>query len=131
MARLLKQPKTVLNAVTSTGFGTAINVKDYRHIVLQFGTTGSANCTVKFAGSVSEESPTFSSAASPTNHWDYVAVYDYEDAAKIDGDTGIALTGSDDIRTLQVNTDGLSYFNAQVSARSAGAITVKVVGFND
>lgn len=122
---------TCLDGADSTGWGTTIDVRGFRHIILQFGTTNSTNATTKFAGSVSETAPTFSSAASPTNHWDYVGSYDLEDGAFIDGDTGIALTGTDDVRNLLINVEGLEWLNCNVTAYSAGNITVAVRAYDN
>lgn len=120
-----------MSAKAATGVGTAIDVADYRHIVLQFSTASSANLTIKFAGSASATAPDFSAAQSLSNHWDYVSAYDYEDANIIEGDTGITLTGTDDNRTLLVNTDGLHYINANITARSAGSVTLVAVGYTN
>lgn len=118
-----RQETTILNGVTATGFGTAVNVSDYEEIIVMLTmTTGSA--TVKFAGAAQNTEPTWASAASATNHWDYIDVTDYEDGASVDGDTGIATSSSADVRILKVSVSGLEWFNAQVSAYTSGTITV-------
>jgi hypothetical protein len=129
--RQIKVNKTCLDEAVADGIGTPINVSDYRHVILQLGTTDSAAAVVKFQGSSSDDAPTFSATQTPTNHWDYIGVYDYEPADIIEGDTGITLSGADDTRTLMVNSDGIDWINAIVSSWSAGKITVKVKGFNN
>ena len=126
---------TILDAKAATGIGKAIKCQDYKYAVLSFATSDSANLTVKFQGAISDGStegsaPNFAGAQSVANMWDYVEVIDLEDGSAIDGDTGIALSGTDDYRLLQMNIDGLKYLNARVTAYIAGKVTVKVVLFN-
>lgn len=129
--RQFTEPITILNAQAATGTGVTVKVKDYRHIVLSFGTAGNANLTVKFQGSVSDSAPDFSAAQSVSNHWDYVQVIDLQSGSAINGDTGIAPSGTDDFRLFEVNVNGLVHLCATVTARSAGSVTVKAVGFED
>ena len=121
----------MLSAKAADGIGANINVTDFRHILLEFGTASSANMTVKFQGSLSDTAPDFSAAQSVSNHWDYIGVYDLQSGNIIAGDTGIALAAADDFRLLMVNTDGLKWVNAIVSSYVAGSVTVKVRCFND
>lgn len=131
MSRQLKNLVTTLSAATANGVGTSINVTDFRHLLMEFGTASSANMTVKFQGSLSDTAPDFSAAQSVSNHWDYIGVYDLQSGNIIAGDTGIAPAGTDDFRLLMVNTDGLKWLNAIVSNYVAGSVTVKVRCFND
>jgi hypothetical protein len=129
--RFRENAQTVLDAKAATGIGTPIDVSNYRHIILAVSTESSANLTVKFQGSGLGTAPTFSAAQSTANHWDYVQVKDLEDASTLDGDVGLALTGTDDVRLFEVNTNGLRWFCANVTARSAGSVTVKAALFRD
>ena len=133
MARQNKLEKTILDAAASAKTGTNINVEDFKHCVLSFATDGGgdANLTVKFQGAVTEDAPDFSSAQAVDNMWDYVEVVDLEDGAAIDGDTGISVSGADDYRQVEMNTNGLSWINATVTARSEGEVTVKASMFDN
>jgi len=132
---------TILNAQASAASGIAIPCEDYRHAVFFFATDGGgdANLTVKFQGSIGkgisaanmETTPTFSSAASVTNMWEYIEVIDLQSGSAIDGDTGIAVAAADDYRMAEANINGLKYLCATVTARSAGEVTVIVRLFND
>ena len=122
--------KTILDAVVATGAGASFEVKDYEFITFIFGTANSANATTKFQGSASNAAPDFTATATVANHWDFVDTIDAEDGASIDGDTGIVLSGSDDIRIVTLNVRGLSFVSANVTAWVAGNITVKVSKFN-
>ena len=115
---------TVLSAKAATGAGNNILVEDFKTAVLSFDSASSANMTVKFAGSVSDDAPDFTAAKSSTNQYDYIQVIDLESGSAIDGDTGIALSGSDDNRQLEANVNGLKWLTAVVTARSAGSVTV-------
>ena len=58
-------------------------------------------------------------------------MYDYEDATLKDGDTGIVLTGTDDVIILTVNTDGLDFINFDVTAYTAGNLNVSAVAYTN
>lgn len=115
---------TILDAKAATGVGAVIDVFGFKEIVLQVGTASSANLTVKFAGSVAETAPNFAGTQTVANNYDYLDATDMEDGASIDGDTGFAPAGTDDFRLLRINVEGLKWFNAVVTARSAGSVTI-------
>lgn len=108
--------------------GKVINVEDFDHICLGFATAGNANLTVKAQGSM-QDNVDFNASQSTTNIWDYVDMKDLEDNASIAGDTGIALTGTDDCRNIEVNVNGLARFTMAITAWSAGTMEVKVKRF--
>lgn len=111
------------------GAGNALLVIDCEHIVLALDTSDSANLVIHFQGSMSETEPTWADAQAVDNQWDYVQVKDLEDGSAVDGDTGITLSGTDDHRMFEVNTNGLRWLNAIVSSYSAGKLTVRATGF--
>jgi len=118
-----------LSAKAATGVGTVVDVSKYRNILVAVIGASSPNLTVKCQGSPlmsGDANLAFGSAASDTNPWDYVGMYDLEDGSFIDGDTGIAFTGSGDVRLFKVNTDALRSLNFNVTARAAGSVTVNV-----
>lgn len=117
--------EVILDAAAAASTGSVVSVADYRNVNLQIGTASSANLTVKIQGSFSDTMPTFSSAATVSNHWDYIACYDLNTGLLVAGDTGFVVTGTDDVVNYKVNTDGLKWLCATVTARSAGSVTVK------
>ena len=128
--RKYQERKLVLDAKAATGIGVPMDVTDYDSIVLDFGTASSGNLTVKFQGSMAKAMPDFGAAQTVANQWDYVQVKDLEDGSAIDGDTGIAPAGTDDFRQFEVNVSALKWFNAVVTARSAGSVTVGATLFS-
>jgi len=125
---------TFLDDVSATGAGTQMNVADFRHVTLWFATDGGSNAdlTVKVQGSISNTAPTWGSAQSVTNQWDYVAMYDLNDPGTIvTGDTGFVVSVADDYKNYIVNADGFKWINVVVTARTDGEVTVKGVGFNN
>lgn len=128
--RSVQDTKYILNGVTGTGAGSAMLVEDFRFLILALDTADSANCTIKVQGSISHDEPNWAASQAHDNQWDYVQIHDYEDASAIDGDTGIALAGTDDHRLFHVNTDGLRWLNVIVTTRSAGTIYAQVKAFN-
>jgi len=125
------QEYTILNAKATTGTGISIFIQDFRNAVLSFGTATSANLTVKFQGSIQDTAPDFSAAQSVSNQWDYIEVVDLQSGAAIDGDTGVAVAGTDDFRIFEANINGLKWLNATVTARSAGSVTIKARLFDN
>lgn len=121
----------VLSAVATTTAGVPLDVTNYRHVVFQLYTSGSATCTVKFAVSMSNAVPNFNNAASPTNVWTYVQVKDLDTAAAINGDTGIPATGTDIIKTCEVNTNYVKWFCPIVTSISAGSVSMDMDAIND
>lgn len=114
-----------LDGAVANGAGKVMLVEDFKHLVLSLDTASNAAGKISIQGSVAEEPPTFGSAQSPTNQWDYVEVIDLEDGSAIDGDTGITLSGTDDHRQLEVNVNMLRWVTVIISSYSAGAWTVK------
>jgi len=124
MAHRQYQEEVVLSAEESTGAGTVINVRDYDTIMLSFASASSGNLTAKIQGAITISAPNFDSAATATNHWSYVESVDINNGDILDGSTGFAVSGTDAAITYDVNTSGLSFLTVNVTARSAGSITV-------
>ena len=117
---------TVFDANQATGTGRWLGVVEYKDIVCSLVGHNSPTATIKFVGSISEAPPaSLTNPQSVTNTWDYVEVVDMEDGASIDGDTGIAFTGANDVRQLEVNTNLLKWFTAIVSPYTTGSTTMK------
>lgn len=120
------------DAKAATGAGLAMNVREYRHIVVSIATDGggTAALTCKCQGSIQPTAPTWANAQSVTNHYDFIAMYDYQDGSITVGDTGFVVATADDYRLFIVNVDGLEWINFRVTARTAGSVTVKGVFYN-
>jgi hypothetical protein len=97
-------------------------VADYEHIVLAMH-SNSGTLTLKVKGAITNEAPNFFLAQSGSNIWDVVSIKDLEDGASVDGDTGIAFTGTD-VRQFEVNTNGLNYLTIDITAFTSGKIGV-------
>lgn len=119
----------ILDAVTATGWSTETDVSNQQNVQIGIAVTGA--CTVKIAGSILDKGQVdFSSAQSPSNMWDYVAVYDLEDSSLITGDDGIVFAGAD-CRTVTLNQPGLKSVAVQVSAYTGGAVTARILAVNN
>lgn len=124
----------IMTAKAATGVGSTALVNDYKNVALLVTTAGNATLTVKVQGSLAapENPPDFSSAASSSNPWTYVASYDMSDPSSvITGPTGISASGTDVVRQVIVNTDELVHLNASVTSRSAGSVNVVAVAYNN
>ncbi len=114
----------MFSAEATTGTGLPQLVENFRHVQLTLASASSANFTIKFQISNSQALPDFSSARSATNIWEYVQVKDLQNNAAIDGDTGVAFAGTDDVRMFEVNTNGQRWINATITALSAGTVSL-------
>lgn len=125
--------------VTDTGTGThtyhlkgrQIYVGDYQHVNIALNFVTTPTMTVKFQGTDQMESADMSLAQSATNRWDYIDVIDNEDGASIDGDTGVACTGTADNRLFTANIDGKQYISADVTSWTAGTVGIVVTAYNN
>lgn len=120
----------IMLAKAATGIGSAKLVEDFKTVVLQVSAATTPTGTMKFQVSYSDEMPDFNASQSVTNHWDYVEVVDLQDGSAIDGDTGVAWTGTADYRQFELNTNGAKWVNAVITAYSAGAYTVKMKAYD-
>lgn len=120
----------ILSAKAATGIGNVISVADYKNLYVTMATASSANLTVKCQGSFSLTKPDFTATASPSNSWDYVAmIYMMNDQVFI-GTDGIAFTGTDACYLFKINSD-LQWLTFNVTARSAGSVTVDLLAINN
>lgn len=115
----------------ATGTGNIIDMQDFRNAIFTLSSQSSANFTIKFQGSCNMTAPDFSSAQSATNKWDYIQVKDRQNDAGINGDTGVAFAGTDDVRILELNVNGLKWLCATITARSAGSANLDVILFTN
>lgn len=110
-------------------------VPDFRHLVLEISTSGSANFTAKLAGSlgklpdsqatVDNNMPNMGATQSPTNPYSFIQAISLDTATPTNGSTGITTAGTDLNTTYEANINGLKYFTILLTAWSAGAISIK------
>lgn len=118
---------TFLNAAGATGAGTAFKCADYRFIIVTIATDGGADAalTVKAQGAISDTAPTWGSAQSATNMYEFLNLQDAQSKATVAGDTGFVVATADDYRMFRVDVEGLEWVNFIVTARTQGEVTVK------
>lgn len=118
--------ETLLSA-SATATSAGIRITDFKQAVLAIsGSASTANLKVFIKGSVGETAPSFSihkSARTPTNNWEFLDVIDLEDAASIDGLTGIDLNGNA-YRLVRVDLSSLDFIAVSATAVTAGTVTV-------
>lgn len=124
----------ILDNVATTGIGKEIDVRDFLYVQAIISTSGSADATIKFAGSMVDNRAdvNFANAASPTNEWDFIAAYNLQNPSTIiAGDTGVVYSGTDAVEQLIINVDGVNFITANVTARAAGNINVTLMGYTN
>lgn len=113
-------------------------VNDFRNIILQVGTSGTATTTIKIAGSVGKTAsanassprfdvPNIGAAASPSNPYSFVQIINLDTAVGVNGATGIVVAGTDINTMYEVNINMLKYLLVFPITWSAGAITIKAI----
>lgn len=118
---------TIMSAKGTTGIGNIIDVKDFRNVVVSVATASSANFTLKCQGAIGDTNPTFTSAASATNAWGYLELATLADSsAPVRGATGVTSAGTDICQLYEVNINGVDWLTFNITAISAGTITVTV-----
>lgn len=123
----LAPAQPVLSGAAATGAGDAQLVEDFRHVVIHVATDGGATMTVQFQASIMEDEPNWEQSQSQDNKWEYVQVVDLADRSSIDGATGFSVSGSDDNRLFEVNTNLIRWFNARVTGHTGGDVDVDLI----
>ena len=130
--RWVSDEKVILDAAAVNGVGNNVDVSQFRHVCVVIIGAASPDFTLKCAGSFKHlDDVNFASAASASNPWDFIAMYDYEDASITDGDVGIVFADSGDIRQFEINTNGIRTLNFIISNYVAGTATVLLYGVNN
>ena len=120
---------TLIDAKGVDTVSSPMLVDDFDTIIIQYSAWGATTtATTKVLGSISDTSPTFSSAASATNHYDNLDIIDMEDGASIDGDTGI-VSAAAEFRNFEVNVSGIKWIALNLDW-TAGTVTINVQGKN-
>lgn len=115
----------------TTATGIAPLVENFRHVQMTLSSASSANFTIKFQISNSVVAPDFSAARTTTNRWEYVSVKDLQSSTGIDGDTGVAFAGTDDVRMFEINTNGQRWVCATITAIAAGTVSLHMKPFSN
>lgn len=116
-------------------------VEDFRHLVLEANTAGTATLTFKVAGSLGKlsadtsnghgDTPNFGATQDDANgFYNFINLIDLLDGSSISGSTGIAVAGTDINKTYELNVNGLKYVTVIPTAFTQGAITIKAKLFN-
>lgn len=120
-----------------------INAIDYRNIIIELGTSGTATTTLKIAGSVGKPNnqanaltprkdvPNFGATVSPSNPYGFLQAIDLDTAATLNGATGLVATGADVNKIYEVNTNVMPYLTVFPVTWTQGAITVTVILSNN
>jgi hypothetical protein len=113
-------------------------VTDFRNIVLQVSTSGTATTTMKIAGSVGKpeassltspryDYPNMGATVSPANPYTFLQIVNLDTAATVNGATGIVVAGTDINNQYEVNVNVQKYLTVFPISWTQGAITVKAI----
>lgn len=124
--RLSPFERTVLSAVTSTAVGSSMNIADYQLIGFTIATQATT-ATLKFACSMADFAPNFSSTSSATNKWAYVNVLDYDNGTTINGGAGFTFANSTTVRQVYLPNSTFRWCTVNQSNSSGGPTTVTML----
>lgn len=110
-------------------------VSEYRNIILQIGTTGTATLTVKVAGSLgiigvtgtTPACPNFGGTVAPTNPYTFLQAINLDTGAAVNGATGFAASGADFNTTYEINVNAITFLTLIPTAWTQGAITARLL----
>lgn len=115
-----------------------INVEQFRNIILQTNTGGTATTTIKFAGSSGKPNalaqtsprydyPNFAATVNAANPYSFLQLINLDTAAAINGGTGLVVAGADVNVQHEVNVNAMKYFTAFPISWTQGSITMKAI----
>lgn len=115
--------------------------QEYDSVVLEVGTSGSANMTVKVLGSQGDpfatlndqhgDTPNFGATISATNNYSYLQLINNSDSTPIDGSTGVVFSGVDAFQSYKINVEAMKYITLCISTWTAGAIYAKLTVYKN
>ena len=117
---------------------TVISLAEFRNIVMQVSTSGTATTTLKIAGSLGMPAaeaavgprygfPNMGATQTNTNPYSFLQVIDLENANAINGNTGIVVAGTDIHKTYEVNINAMNYLTVIPISWTQGKITIKII----
>lgn len=122
-----------------------VRVTDFRNVILQLGTTGTATTTIKLGGSMGcpaprvgalagvvgadngDTPPSFGGTVSPTNSYTFLQAINLDTGATVNGATGVVVAGTDVNLSLEVNVNALEWFRLVPISWTQGAITARLL----
>lgn len=123
--------QTIFDNASSDGWGTVVDTRGHDEIHIMLTSSNSPSFTVKFAGSVSDSQPDFTSSATIDNHWIYWHAYNMEDpGGGIAGDTGLSVSSAKSW-VVMLNTERVRWVNLEISGHSSGNLDAKAVAANE
>ena len=119
-----QSPIVLFNGVGATGWSEPIFIGDWRHKIITLGVTGQDNASdtivVQFATSDGisagvKTTPTFTSAATYANMWDYDRVTNKNSKTTITADTGFTFTNSNTVERFIMEDDASQWLACNLS----------------
>lgn len=125
MTGSFRDATTILAAAAANTTTSGADVRNFTNILFSLASTG-ATLDVRIKGSYAHNQPDFTNAASESNEWFYVGIYNVDTGAFINGSTGIQLVGSSTVTGYKVNIDRLKWLAVQIVNYSAGTVTMEL-----
>lgn len=124
MARIFSPIHTFCSAVTATGAGAEMNVKEYSKIIIEVIGGSGVTATLSFKGAFPDRSPAWASAASATNNWSTLGYKNMVARTVVAGSSTLAIaTGTTQI--VEIDTGLIGKINVTVDSVSGGSVTVR------
>lgn len=105
-------------------FGPGIKIENCFGGTFSLDAEEQPSAAFKFMSSIQPTEPNWFASQSQTNQYEYIDVYDAEDDAEIEGDTGITnLNGTDAHRSFWLSTDSSFWFTIRTFNYASGSVT--------
>lgn len=118
------------NVGNANGASRIVMVQDFKSVQLELAASADADMTVTFYKSDQEVIPNPLVAASFSNSYEPVAIRDNDDSVLYNGNTGVALTGSEQ-QSFEVQTNGSRWVFAVISNYVAGSVQIRVKAYTN
>lgn len=103
---------------------------DFRTIVLQVSTTGTATTTLKVAGTLGttiDTAPNFGATVSASNPYAFLQIINLDTGSAINGATGIVVAGTDINNQYEINVNSEKYVTVFPISWTQGAISIRAL----
>lgn len=121
---------TVLSAQAAGTTTSGYKVSDYRHVMVVFSAAAGTTATIKVKGAFGDTQPTWSTAASSSNEWDYVGTVDLNTGTASNGSTGQSFSAAAGCKHFEVNANAVDWIAFELTI-SGGSVNVDLVAYDN
>lgn len=123
--------EVLFTAQATAAVSKAYLVEGFRNVVVHFTSAASTTATVKIKASI-VDGVDFTAASSASNPWFWVATTPLDTGSSpVDGNTGYSVTTSALNKAVELETNAIRWFAAEITAISAGSVSATFLATNN